>query len=91
MGWDPAEIKNKNGEDNRLSLVEAAVHFYYHLDNKLVRFGNFEMNMISFYCKMNSQRNLAAHETRPLDISLQEIRTLFEEIVLPMIEHDYLS
>lgn len=91
MGWDPAEIKNKNGEDNRLSLVEAAVHFYYHLDNKLVRFRNVEMNMISFYCKMNSQRNLAAHETRPLDISLQEIRTLFEEIVLPMIEHDYLS
>lgn len=87
--WENAIVKTNNGEDNRLALVEAAIHFYYHLDSKLVDFLKDKRNIISFYCKMNSQRNLAAHETRPLDITLQEIRTLFEDIVLPMIGHDY--
>lgn len=90
-GWECAIVKYDNGEPRMLALVEAAIHYYYHLDNEPVCFKGKKLNVVSFYCKMNDQRNLAAHETRKLDIGIEEIKTMFERIVLPMLEKDYPS
>ena len=87
-GWEAAEVKNKKGLNNPLALVEAALHYYYRIDQNKIDNGKEKINPCKFYFKMKMQRNIAAHSTEPLDITINDIKLLFEKVILPCMEKD---
>ncbi len=72
-----AKSKNKDGNTFVLTMTIAVLYFFY----------RFPMDLINLFLHAKNQRNRKiAHHGNEVDMTIKDVKRIFEEIILPIIK-----